>query len=108
MRHIYAQIENGDNDFNLIPGFCILDFFGAKPNDVIITSKVELIDLVATCNAVKRNRLLRLLPITRGYGYRQYNDKYYDAVSEIAEDLSRFLPFIKNGLVSITFKTYNA
>lgn len=30
MRHIYAQIENGDNDFNLIPGFCILDFFGAN------------------------------------------------------------------------------
>lgn len=77
MRHIYAQIENGDNDFNLI-----LDFFGAKPNDVISTSKEELINLVSTCNAVKRNHLLRLLPITRG---RQYNDKYYDTVSEIAD-----------------------
>lgn len=82
MRHIYAQIENGDNDFNLIPGFCILDFFGAKPNDVINTSKEKLINLVSTCNAVKRNHLLRLLPITRG---RQYNDKYYDTVSEIAD-----------------------
>lgn len=108
MKYIYAKIENGDNIFNIIPGFCLLDFFGAKPNDMIDTSKEELIELVSTCNAVKRNHLCapNELPITKGYGYRQYNDKYYDAVSEIAENLSRFLPCIE-GQVSITFITYN-
>lgn len=108
MKYIYAEIENGDNEFPLILGFCILDFFGAKPNDTIDTSKEELVDLVSTCNAVKRNHLCapNELPITKGYGYKKYNDKYYDAVSRIAEDLSRFLPFIE-GPVSITFKTYN-